>query len=227
MFKSYSFYFFFQPAGNIILPGNIISLSYFGRSCSLRVETLRGEDGVTLQRPPPPLGVAPDPEESLVLDSTSADLSQQLSRLTVEDNTDGEPGPASSTPRRPAPLPPAAPFTPSSNSQSPPTTSETAVSLEDSLSPDQEESVSTAPPVGVTSTDTFYSLSCSTKVSFRSRAGPKGPEEAAQRSKVTYSMIGGLSKQLDVIRETIELPLKRPELFSNYGAPPRAFNHFT
>lgn len=41
-----------------------------------------------------------------------------------------------------------------------------------------------------------------------------------KRSKVMYSMIGGLSSQLDVIRETIELPLKHPELFSNYGRSP-------
>lgn len=30
-------------------------------------------------------------------------------------------------------------------------------------------------------------------------------------------MIGGLSAQLQVIRETIELPLKHPEIFRNYG----------
>ncbi|XP_037833238.1 ATPase family protein 2 homolog isoform X2 [Kryptolebias marmoratus] len=207
-------------AGNIILPGNLVSLSYFGRSCSLRVETVRGEDGVTLQRPSPPPGAVPDAEESSVLDSTSADLSQQLGTLTVEDNqfdpaapgASGEPGPAASTPRRSAPLPslssPAAPFTP------------TSVCPEGSLSPEQVENPSTAPPAGFLSTDTFYSLSCSTKVTFRSREGLKGPEEEAQRSKVTYSMIGGLSSQLDIIRETIELPLKRPELFSNYGIPP-------
>uniref|UniRef100_A0A3Q3AHF4 vesicle-fusing ATPase n=1 Tax=Kryptolebias marmoratus TaxID=37003 RepID=A0A3Q3AHF4_KRYMA len=198
----------------------VLSNRYFGRSCSLRVETVRGEDGVTLQRPSPPPGAVPDAEESSVLDSTSADLSQQLGTLTVEDNqfdpaapgASGEPGPAASTPRRSAPLPslssPAAPFTP------------TSVCPEGSLSPEQVENPSTAPPAGFLSTDTFYSLSCSTKVTFRSREGLKGPEEEAQRSKVTYSMIGGLSSQLDIIRETIELPLKRPELFSNYGIPP-------
>lgn len=164
-----------------------------------------------------------------MLDSSSADLSLQLSRLTVEDGTDGEPGPAASTPHRPAPLPslstPVAPFTPSSNSQSPPAASpEAAVGLEGSLSPGEAEKVSAAPPAGVTGADTFYALSLSTTVMFRRRAGLKGPEEEAQRSKVTYSMIGGLSTQLDAIREAIELPLKRPELFSNYGAPPRTFN---
>lgn len=58
-------------------------------------------------------------------------------------------------------------------------------------------------------------------MSFRDRAGEEGPDAEAKGSKVKYSMIGGLSSQLDVIRETIELPLKHPELFSNYGGSDR------
>ncbi|XP_054453458.1 ribosome biogenesis protein SPATA5 [Anoplopoma fimbria] len=216
--------------GNVILPGNVISLTYFGRSCSLRVETIRGEDGVTLHRPPP----APGPEESStmdsVLDSTSADLSLQLSMLAVDDNgadgstsPSGEPGPAASTPRRPPYLTsvssPPAPCTPFS--QNPPAGSaEDAVSLESSLSSEQPEKTPTAPPGGALSTDTFYCLSCSTKVSVGHKGGQEDLDAQAERSKVKYSMIGGLSSQLDVIRETIELPLKHPELFSNYGIPP-------
>ncbi|KAK1903622.1 ATPase family protein 2 like [Dissostichus eleginoides] len=182
--------------GNILLPGNVVPLTYFGRSCNLRVETVRGEDGVSLHRPSPPSGPPPDTEESSVmdsvLDSTSADLSLQLSLLTVDDNgSDGAP---------------------SSNGES-----EGSYSLESSQ---QADSVPTAPPGGAQSSDTFYCLSCSTKVSFRDRAGQEDPDAEAQRSKVKYCMIGGLSSQLDVIRETIELPLKHPELFSKYGIPP-------
>ncbi|KAM6923589.1 ATPase family gene 2 protein homolog A [Xenentodon cancila] len=215
--------------GNIILPGNVLSLSYFGRSCSLRVETVRGEDGVTLQRPDPPLGVGPDAEESSgmnsVLDSTSTDLSLQLSTLAVDDSheatpgTPGAPGPVASTPRRPDPFhllsssPP--PCAPSFDSQN---VSTAAVSLEHSLSPEEAQQVSTAPSAGFRSSDTFYRFSYSTKVYVQSRAGQKDAE--AQKSKITYGMIGGLRSQLDVIRETIELPLKRPELFSSYGIPP-------
>ncbi|XP_035506432.2 ATPase family protein 2 homolog isoform X2 [Scophthalmus maximus] len=225
--------------GNIVLPGGVLSLTYFGRSCSLRVEALTGEDGVTLQRPDPPPGLGPDTEESSVLnsvlDSTPADLSLQLSMLTVEDNngeeraapgsTPGEPGPAASTPRRPIQFPslssPPAPCSPSYSSQNPPAVSaEDAVSPESSLDSEQAGKTPTAPPGGALNTDTFYCLSCSTRVSFRHRAGREDPDAEAQRSRVTYSMIGGLSSQLDVIRETIELPLKHPELFSNYGIPP-------
>ncbi|XP_032383248.1 ATPase family protein 2 homolog [Etheostoma spectabile] len=229
-------FFLRSLVGNIILPGNVIPLTYFGRSCSLRVETIRGEDGVTLRRPAAPPGLGPDTDESCVmtsvLDSTSADLSLQLSLLTVDDNSadgapsmHGEPGPAASTPHRPAHSPslssPAAPFTPSCNSQNPSAeTAEDAFSLEDSLSSEQAEKTPTAPSGGVLSTDTFYCLSCTTKVSFQDRAGQEDADTEAKMSKVKYSMIGGLSSQLDVIRETIELPLKHPELFSNYGIPP-------
>ncbi|XP_070692681.1 ATPase family gene 2 protein homolog A [Pempheris klunzingeri] len=229
-------FFLRSLVGNIIMPGNVISLTYFGRPCSLRVETIRGEDGVTLRRPAPPPGLGPDTEESSamnsVLDSTSADLSLQLSLLTVDDcsadgapSTPGEPGPAASTPRRPPHLPPLssppAPCTPSYISQNSPAVSgEDAVSLQSSLSSEQAEKVPTAPPGGAVSTDTFYCLSCSTKVSFRDRTAHEDADVEAKRSKVTYSMIGGLSSQLDTIRETIELPLKHPELFSSYGIPP-------
>uniref|UniRef100_A0A665VU43 non-chaperonin molecular chaperone ATPase n=1 Tax=Echeneis naucrates TaxID=173247 RepID=A0A665VU43_ECHNA len=226
---------FLVPVGNIVLPGNVLSLSYFGRSCGLRVEAIRGEDGVTLQRAAPPPGLGPDTEESSVinsvLDTTSADLSLQLSMLTVDDDADkaqstpGELGPAASTPCRPIQLPSLSsipsPCSPSYDSQNPPEGSaDDAVGLESSLQSEQMEVIPTAPSGGVLSTDTFYCLSCSTKVSFRERARQQDPDAEAKRSKVTYSMIGGLSKQLDVIRETIELPLKHPELFSNYGIPP-------
>ncbi|KAG1934617.1 ATPase family protein 2 homolog [Pimephales promelas] len=66
-------------------------------------------------------------------------------------------------------------------------------------------------------TDTFYSVCSSTALSL---SDPNERVEDDEGSKVTYSMIGGLSGQLKVIRETIELPLKHPQLFKNYGIPP-------
>lgn len=203
------------PDGNIVLPGNIVSLTYFGRSCSLRVESVRGEDGVTLQRPAPPSGLDLEEEEdeasvsvsTSVLDSTPADLSLQLNLLTLDDEESK--APAASTPLRSSL--PACSSTPSHSSHNPP------AGLEEEAVTSPDCSAPTAPPGGAQSTDTFYSLSCSTKVSFRQRGGREEPDAAEQGSKVTYSMIGGLSSQLDVIRETIELPLKHPELFSNYG----------
>ena len=45
-----------------------------------------------------------------------------------------------------------------------------------------------------------------------------GTEEAA--GGVTYEDIGGLDDELDLVRETIELPLTRPELFREVGVDP-------
>ncbi|CAL1612798.1 unnamed protein product [Knipowitschia caucasica] len=212
--------------GNVILPGNAVSLSYFGRSCSLRIERICGEDGVTLQRPAPPLGQDPEADESSVdppeLDSTAADLSLHMSSLTVDEDelrtpsSSGDPHPSASTPRRTAPLL-------SLSSPASYISQNAAVEAQDSpLQPDRAEMCPTAPPGGVSSTDTFYCFSSSTTVSFRDRTSHSDADEPSKRPKVSYSMIGGLSDQLDVIRETIELPLKNPDLFSNYGIePPR------
>lgn len=216
------------------MPGNVISLTYFGRSCSLCVETIRGEDGATLHRPAAPPGLGSDPAETSVmdseLDSTPADISLQLSLLTVNDAEEapGTPGgPAVSTPCRPTNPPclssPTASCPSSYSSQNPPAAeaAEGAVTPESSFSSEQAERIPTAPPGGVQSRDTFYCLSSSTKVSFEERPRREEPNAEIKGSKVTYSMIGGLSSQLDVIRETIELPLKHPELFSNYGGSDR------
>lgn len=218
----FSFVFDPLPAGKIILPGNVTSLTYFGRSCDLMVETIKGEDGVILQRAAPPL--APDTEESSMLESTSGDLSLQFSSLTVDDSdadptpgTPGGPGPAASTPHRPATLPRLSTPPPSWSSPNPAEDStEEAVSPEYSISSEPAEKPATAPPGGAQSCDTFYSLGCTTKVTFQGKKAAGDPA-TSKRSEVTYSMIGGLSSQLNVIRETIELPLKHPELFSNYG----------
>uniref|UniRef100_A0A8C7WVH8 AFG2 AAA ATPase homolog A n=1 Tax=Oryzias sinensis TaxID=183150 RepID=A0A8C7WVH8_9TELE len=200
--------------GNIILPGKVLSLSYFGRSYSVGVETIRGEDTVTLQRPHLPPGLDPDTDESSLMESSSADLSLQLCRLTVDsDNigaldTPGEPGQGTSTQCRSSP-PPLIPLPPP---LCPP--------FSPVPSPQQAEKALSGAHVVFQNNDTFYCLSCSTKVSYSSRTEQMGPDTEVQRSKITYNKIGGLSSQLDTIKETIELPLKHPELFSNYGIPP-------
>ncbi|ASJ15872.1 proteasome-activating nucleotidase [Thermococcus chitonophagus] len=44
--------------------------------------------------------------------------------------------------------------------------------------------------------------------------------EVIERPNVTYNDIGGLKKQLQELREAIELPLKHPELFEEVGIDP-------
>jgi len=40
----------------------------------------------------------------------------------------------------------------------------------------------------------------------------------------TYEMIGGLEKQIEEVKEVVELPIKHPELFEALGIPqPKVF----
>ena len=47
--------------------------------------------------------------------------------------------------------------------------------------------------------------------------GARQNEESESRKKVTFESLGGLQKQVALVREMIELPLKHPEMFTNYG----------
>jgi hypothetical protein len=42
-----------------------------------------------------------------------------------------------------------------------------------------------------------------------------------QNNDLSWASIGGLKKELELIRETIEIPLKRPEVFAHLGLPPQ------
>ncbi|XP_019901512.2 ATPase family protein 2 homolog isoform X1 [Esox lucius] len=239
--EEFSNFFLRAFDGKVLLPGNPLFLTYFGRTCSLRVERVTGVNGLSLERPLPMSLLNTEAEEASLSNSalgsssalglTSMDLSMQLSLLTMEEQTGdpGGPGPTASTPCRVL-RGPSVPTTPQCNPLSHTGPEEGSLSLEigerTALSPEETDTDQrlTTPPGGTLGTDTFYCISTSTKVMFRDRQKEAQEEEetAAQRSKVTYSMIGGLSSQLQVIRETIELPLKHPELFSNYGiTPPR------
>ena len=47
---------------------------------------------------------------------------------------------------------------------------------------------------------------------------PYGASEGCKpRHKVTFKSVGGLHKQVGMVREMIELPLKHPEFFSTHG----------
>ncbi|CAL8303522.1 unnamed protein product [Arctogadus glacialis] len=260
-------YFLRSLEGRVLLPGSQLSLTYYGRACSLRVEEVRGEDGALL-RGPAAAAPGPDAEDGAPADPSllgcpSSDLSLQLSLLTVEEQQEEARPPVVSTPLRHTALPrdplspvshpprpalllsPGAPSTPllSPGAPSTPLLSpftpyprlpssggegcETPPGPGFPQSPLQAGTPPLAPPGGVQSSDAFYRVSGDTAVVFRDRKqrgaageGPEAGQEAPQANKVTYSMIGGLSSQLEAIRETIELPLTRPELFSNYGIPP-------
>ncbi|KAI5628884.1 spermatogenesis-associated protein 5, partial [Silurus asotus] len=212
----------------ILLPGSSFFVSYFGRKCQIGVTSLKGVDGVFLSSPSPSLSAPP----CLVSESDTAaplDLSLQLGQLTLD--------PSCSTPKRSsttAPLTPTTPFTPSATSSTPGThlLSDGALPLPPHPeTPDQsthegpEAQACTdrkphLPSAGRNGNDTFYFVCSSTRISFTHSYTQDSEDEGQERSKVTYSMIGGLEAQLQVIRETIELPLKHPDIFKKYGIPP-------
>ncbi|XP_058263191.1 ATPase family gene 2 protein homolog A isoform X3 [Hemibagrus wyckioides] len=200
----------------ILLPGSSFFVSYFGRKCEINVTSLKGVDGVTLSplSPPFPAPSCPDAES----DAAPLDLSLQLAQLNLT--------PSCSTPNRSSPSTPHPPVTPHTPNATPSTPSTHFLSDSALETPDQStheshrDSKSQTPSAGRNGNNTFYSVCSSTQISFTHTQHSKS--EGQERSKVTYSMIGGLSAQLQVIREMIELPLKHPEIFKNYGIqPPR------
>uniref|UniRef100_A0A673HE44 non-chaperonin molecular chaperone ATPase n=1 Tax=Sinocyclocheilus rhinocerous TaxID=307959 RepID=A0A673HE44_9TELE len=207
--------------GRVLLPGGSVCVSYFGRQCVLAVDSVTGVDGETLRRSD---GVAVDLSsqlEQLSIQQRSPDPSHDPSPLTPDPSHD----PSPLTPDRshdPSPLTPdrshdPSPLTPDpSHDPSPLTPVSTPCKLSDPvLSPSEASDRS-----GRSSTDTFYAVCSSSTLSVCDPGEQDEAEEGGEGSKVTYSMIGGLGGQLQVIRETIELPLKHPELFRNYGIPP-------
>lgn len=239
MYAILCLFFYLRIDGRIVLPGNTLSVTFFGRPCNVIVEKIRGVDGLTLERTASHAkGDMTCSDDTSALGSSSLDVSLQLSLLKLEDqdksisescSTPSKPGePAAlSTPVRPGVPSPCVPVCGDSPLPSMPLTpsdalSESTASAEPwDVSPGQKQlnsdCASTAPPGGVCGSDTFYCVAASTRLRFRDRKTREREQEAPEVPRVTYSMIGGLSNQLDTIRETIELPLKHPELFKSYG----------
>ncbi|KAM9378294.1 ATPase family gene 2 protein homolog A [Phaethornis superciliosus] len=208
--------------GKVVLPGNLLAFSFYGKLCNIVVMKVKGTDGAELiaQHSAIPSDLhEPDLERS-DLETSTLDLSLQLSKM----NMDASPELTSmSTPTKPED--PSSPVTPSSG---------VAASGHDSDQGDgadlpqdweisgaggSEELPLTGNSRAISNTDTFYFISSRTRINFietRTSASEDGDCE----SRVTYDMIGGLSSQLRTIRETVELPLKQPELFKSYGIPP-------
>uniref|UniRef100_A0A8C2S8G7 ATPase family gene 2 protein homolog A n=1 Tax=Capra hircus TaxID=9925 RepID=A0A8C2S8G7_CAPHI len=215
--------------GKVVLPGNFLYCTFYGRPCKLQVLRVKGADGTMLRRAQndsdsAAWGMA---SELSSRDPSTLDISLQLSQLDLE------------VPRRPASS--STPYKPvddrmmnkagailSDGTQSPGSGSgrgleevtRLAYSFESSREGSEqavnEERLLKSPSVGAQSnTDTFYFISSKTRVSFtKNRTNSK---DQANQLKVTYDMIGGLNSQLKEIREIIELPLKQPELFKSYG----------
>ncbi|XP_069834671.1 ATPase family gene 2 protein homolog A isoform X2 [Dendropsophus ebraccatus] len=205
--------------GKVVLPGNLINVSFFGRPCSLQVSSIKGPDG-GVQKPIHITTLETTVEVNV--DSSSLDLSLQLSLLDMEEQQDVA---VTSTPSKAE----------ENKSSLPPSHSEVLIDEPSLGEPCREIQSPTCvvsgrsddrvgvPPhrkAGVTcNTDVFYYISPLTRVRCKSPKELCGTQDDT-KNKVSYDMIGGLHTQLEEIRETIELPLKQPELFKSYGIPP-------
>ncbi|CAM5107578.1 unnamed protein product [Eretmochelys imbricata] len=215
--------------GKIVLPGNLLHLTFYGKPCNLMVTRVKGTDGVLLKMQSST--VFSETQEPVLektdLETSALNLSLQLRKLDIEDNQEGA---STSTPCK-------------LMAQSSPVTSNAVViggeqdydrtdefcdegnvrDLTDGSELIRDKDSMRLLPIGKTGAkcnlDTFYFISSRTRINFIENQ-TIATEEHDCKPNLTYDMIGGLSSQLQTIRETIELPLKQPELFKCYGIPP-------
>lgn len=203
-----------------------MAFTFYGKLCNIVVMKVKGTDGaeLTAQGSAVPSEM-PEPDlERSDLETSSLDLSLQLSKMDIDGSPEVE---CTSTPSKP--MDPGSPVTPSpavaASGQDSGQGDETyskggGADLTDDLElagkGDSEGLLLTGKTGAVSSTDTFYFISSRTRINFietRTNVAEDGDRE----SRVTYDMIGGLSSQLRTIRETVELPMKQAELFKSYG----------
>ncbi|KFP65231.1 Spermatogenesis-associated protein 5, partial [Cariama cristata] len=201
--------------GKIVLPGNLLAFTFYGKLCNIVVMKVKGTDGAELTAQGSAISSdmhEPDLERS-DLESSMLDLSLQLGKMDI----DNSPEVASmSTPSKL--MDPGSPLTPSSADNRGDGAALTDV-LELTGKGGSEGLPLTGKTGAISNTDAFYFISSRTRINFietRTNVAEDGDCEL----RVTYDMIGGLSRQLKTIRETVELPLKQAELFKSYGIPP-------
>lgn len=218
--------------GKIVLPNNLLNLTFYGRTCNLMLTRVMGTDGAVLERP-----CYDDVRETQEMDQeradmeiSSIDLSFEMSQLELDDSRKMG---STSTPCKSTEysFSDAAGATVTQKEDSKGETSD--VDANQSADSSQNKECEKRPAIedkllhpGKTGTkcrtDTFYSISLFTRVRFTTGGKSREMEEQEKSCKVTYDMIGGLTSQLEAIRETIEMPLKQPELFKSFGiSPPR------
>ena len=53
----------------------------------------------------------------------------------------------------------------------------------------------------------------------KGKTSPTNEDRDKDKNKDGYASVGGLDKQIAQIRDLIEIPLTRPDLFRHFGAP--------
>nr|XP_020027852.1 spermatogenesis-associated protein 5 isoform X2 [Castor canadensis] len=217
--------------GKIVLPGNFLYCTFYGRLCKLQVLKVKGADGIILERSQSDSGTDAQEmtSECSSMETNSLDISLQLSQLNLEE------------PRSPASR--STPYKPVDDRI---TNKASDILLDVTQSPGDGSGLGLQEVTGLKcnfesaregnkelinedrlvkptnvgpncNTDTFYFISSTTRINLKKIH--TNLKEQDSQFKVTYDMIGGLNSQLKAIREIIELPLKQPELFKSFGIP--------
>ncbi|NXV99914.1 SPAT5 protein, partial [Fregetta grallaria] len=218
--------------GKIVLPGNLLAFTFYGKLCNIVVMKVKGTDGAELIAQSSAISSdMPEPDlERSDLETSTLDLSLQLGKMDIDDSPEVA---SMSTPSKP--MDPGSPVTPSSavtasgqdSGQGEETCSKGGgADLIDDLELAGKGGSEGLPLTGktgaISSTDAFYFISSRTRINFI-ETRTNVAEDGGCESRVTYDMIGGLSSQLKTIRETVELPLKQAELFKSYGMMPKSW----
>ncbi|NWZ66257.1 SPAT5 protein, partial [Acrocephalus arundinaceus] len=207
--------------GKIVLPGNLLAFTYYGKLCNIMVMKVKGADSAELiVQGSSGDSSEPDLERSN-LETSALDLSVQLGRMDIGDSPEVA---SMSTPSKSVdPGSPVTPSAPDSGHGDKTFSRGNGADLTQDLELAGEGNPEGLPLTGkigaMSNTDCFYFISSRTKINFIEPRDSVA-EDGKCESRVTYDMIGGLSSQLRTIRETVELPLKQPELFRSYGIPP-------
>ncbi|XP_053921065.1 ribosome biogenesis protein SPATA5 isoform X2 [Cuculus canorus] len=213
--------------GKIVLPGNLLAFTFYGRLCNIVVMKVKGTDGAELTAQGSTVcGEMHEIDlERSDFETSMLDLSLQLNQMDVAASPEVA---FMSTPSKL--MDPSSPVTLSSavaasgqDSGQGDKTKEGGGDLTDDLElagkGDSDGLPLTGKTGAISNTDTFYFISSRTRIRFiETRTNVAEDNDCEPR--VTYAMIGGLSDQLRTIRETIELPMKQAELFRSYGIPP-------
>ncbi|XP_067898747.1 ATPase family gene 2 protein homolog A isoform X2 [Heterodontus francisci] len=232
--------------GKIVLPGNFLNLVFYGRTFHLMVRKIKGVDGVVLEIPSNVIiGDMQVNEESLldksVHENTAMDLSAHFSNLAIDTTQDSGVNTTADSLSSMADSQTVSTLTCSSSVDSGKLPeahygvtccsvsnsenvekSKSVQEREDKCDPPVEDFILMSDNFLKSNGDTFYHISLLTQIKFLQEQSNDEEWKQECKSKVTYDMIGGLSSQLKMIREIIELPLKQPQLFKSYGImPPR------
>ncbi|XP_078268190.1 ATPase family gene 2 protein homolog A isoform X2 [Rhinoraja longicauda] len=229
--------------GKIVLPGNLLNITFYGRTFHLMVMKIKGVDGIVMETSFNVTSSFTSVNEESLLDKSvqeneAIDLSTNFSNLAIEVTRDRD---GSTTSDLPCPLADSQTISIStsvdsgklleadngiicstvSNSEDV-EQSESIQEGDDKCDFPVEDLVLMSNSCLKSNKDTFYYISFLTQIKFLQGHNSEDQIKEEYKSKVTYDMIGGLDSQLKMIREIIELPLKQPQLFMTYGiTPPR------